>query len=26
VLWSGAFGLFALAYAPVLLRPGLGRT
>ena len=26
VLWSGAFGLFVLAYAPVLLRPGLGRT
>jgi len=26
MLWSGAFGLFALAYAPVLLRPGLGRT
>jgi uncharacterized protein involved in response to NO len=26
MLWSGAFGLFVLAYAPVLLRPGLGRT
>jgi uncharacterized protein involved in response to NO len=26
VLWSAAFTLFALAYGPVLLRPGLGRT
>jgi uncharacterized protein involved in response to NO len=26
VLWSASFGLFALAYGPVLLRPGLGRT
>jgi uncharacterized protein involved in response to NO len=26
VLWSAAFGVFALAYAPVLLKPGLGRT
>jgi uncharacterized protein involved in response to NO len=26
VLWSAAFGLFALTYAPVLLKPGLGRT
>ncbi len=24
-LWSAAFALFALAYAPVLLKPGLGR-
>lgn len=25
VLWSASFALFALSYAPVLLRPGLGR-
>jgi uncharacterized protein involved in response to NO len=25
MLWSASFGLFVLAYAPVLLRPGLGR-
>lgn len=26
LLWSASFALFALAYAPVLLRPGLRRT
>jgi uncharacterized protein involved in response to NO len=26
ILWSASFALFALAYAPVLLRPGLRRT
>jgi uncharacterized protein involved in response to NO len=25
-LWSAAFGLFAISYAPILLRPGVGRT
>lgn len=24
--WSAAFGLFVLAYGPILVRPGLGRT
>jgi uncharacterized protein involved in response to NO len=26
MVWSAAFAVFALAYGPVLLRPGLGRT
>lgn len=25
LMWSGAFAVFVVAYAPVLLRPGLGR-
>jgi uncharacterized protein involved in response to NO len=25
LLWSAAFGLFAVAYGPILLKPGLGR-
>lgn len=24
-LWSAAFGLFVTAYAPIPLRPGMGR-